>query len=229
MLGGGLEGEQAARHTVRIRAAAALFPKAPPSIQLCPGNQLRVRVRDDLLELSFGLLKQVGRASAQFVSQFVIFPEPQFAQRQTQQIQQGVLGILRGEPLEALAGLADSILRQGQADNLLQRLLSPLGGEFPRGGRSLGSCFPLTMDTIYRRLAPLTDWIPDEVRDQLDLWVWWLIELVVLLLVLLLAARLLRAVLRGERFHAARLSNFLNRATCPEIGDICCHAGPPGG
>ena len=125
MPGGGLEGEQAARHAVRIRGGVALLPKAPAAIQLRPGNQLRARVRDDLLELSFGLFQQVGRASARFVSQFMIFPEPQFAQRQAQQIQHRVLGILRHEQLDALAGLADSILRQGQADNLLQRLLSP--------------------------------------------------------------------------------------------------------
>jgi hypothetical protein len=52
------------------------------------------------------------------------------------------------------------------------------------------------MDELYARLAPLTDWIPPETRDQLDLWVWWLIELVVVLLVLVVVGRLGRVVLR---------------------------------
>jgi hypothetical protein len=53
---------------------------------------------------------------------------------------------------------------------------------------------------LEQRLAPLTDWIPPDIRDRLDPWVWWLIELVVVLAVLLMMGRIIKGVLRGL-FH----------------------------
>jgi hypothetical protein len=52
------------------------------------------------------------------------------------------------------------------------------------------------MQEIRQNLAPLTDWIPREVRGYLPVESWWLIELVVALLVLVIVGYLLRAVLR---------------------------------
>ncbi len=53
------------------------------------------------------------------------------------------------------------------------------------------------MQEIRQSLAPLTDWIPPEIRDRLPVESWWLLELVVVLLALVIAGYLLRAILRG--------------------------------
>jgi hypothetical protein len=53
------------------------------------------------------------------------------------------------------------------------------------------------MDEIRDLLAPLTDWIPPEIRAYLPVEGWWLVGLVVLLAVLVLIGYLLRAMLRG--------------------------------
>ena len=53
------------------------------------------------------------------------------------------------------------------------------------------------MQEIRQTLAPLTDWIPAEVRARLPLESWWLIELVAVLLVLVIIGYLLRAILRA--------------------------------
>jgi hypothetical protein len=53
------------------------------------------------------------------------------------------------------------------------------------------------MDDIRTALRPLTDWMPAEIRDLLNVEVWWLIELTVALLLLLLIGMLLRALGRA--------------------------------
>ena len=53
------------------------------------------------------------------------------------------------------------------------------------------------MEEIRQTLAPLTDWLPAEVRDYLPTEAWWLVELIVVLAVLLVVLGLLRAVGRG--------------------------------
>src|SRR4051812_24691540 len=50
------------------------------------------------------------------------------------------------------------------------------------------------MDAAHQALAPLTDWLPPEVRPVLPAEAWWLVLLVLALLALLLAGRLLRAL-----------------------------------
>lgn len=50
---------------------------------------------------------------------------------------------------------------------------------------------------VQQRLAPLTEWIPEDYRGMFPVEVWWLIQLVVVLFVLLVIGRLLRGVLRG--------------------------------
>src|SRR4051812_45706186 len=61
---------------------------------------------------------------------------------------------------------------------------------------------------LYDRLAPLTDWIPPDIRAMTRVEVWWAIELVVALLFLLVVGRILRAVLRSlarALFHRAEV------------------------
>jgi hypothetical protein len=53
------------------------------------------------------------------------------------------------------------------------------------------------MDEVRKALAPLTDWIPAEVRGWLDVEVWWLIQLVAALLVLLALGHLVRRLGRA--------------------------------
>ncbi len=53
------------------------------------------------------------------------------------------------------------------------------------------------MDELRTRLAPLTDWIPPELRDRLDVEVWWLIFLAVGLLLLLFVGLFLRSLMRS--------------------------------
>lgn len=52
------------------------------------------------------------------------------------------------------------------------------------------------MDEIRQHLAPLTDWIPGEIRDLFPIEVWWLFGVVLALLVLLVLGWILRGVLR---------------------------------
>jgi hypothetical protein len=53
------------------------------------------------------------------------------------------------------------------------------------------------MDAVRTTLAPLTDWLPPDVRRLLPLEAWWLVLLIAALLGLLLAGHLLRALWRG--------------------------------
>jgi hypothetical protein len=52
------------------------------------------------------------------------------------------------------------------------------------------------MQELRQNLAPLTDWIPPEIRGYLPVESWWLVELFVALLVLVIVGYLLRAILR---------------------------------
>jgi hypothetical protein len=52
------------------------------------------------------------------------------------------------------------------------------------------------MQEMRQTLAPLTDWIPPDVRAWMPIEAWWMSELVVVLLVLVITGYLLRAVLR---------------------------------
>lgn len=52
------------------------------------------------------------------------------------------------------------------------------------------------MEELRERLAPLTEWIPEEHRDLVPVEVWWLIELTALLAVLVAVGYTLRALLR---------------------------------
>src|SRR4051794_3173444 len=76
------------------------------------------------------------------------------------------------------------------------------------------------MDEIRKALAPLTDWMPDDVRGRLDVEVWWLLFLVLALVVLLLAGLLVRGLWRslfGRRRTAWDRESDLceNLAECP--------------
>jgi hypothetical protein len=55
----------------------------------------------------------------------------------------------------------------------------------------------VAVDDLRKVLAPLTDWLPPEVRGLLDVEVWWLIFLAAALLLLLLVGLLLRRLCRG--------------------------------
>jgi hypothetical protein len=81
------------------------------------------------------------------------------------------------------------------------------------------------MDDLYEILRPLTDWIPAEMRDQVDPWVWWLVEFTLVLCVLIVAGKLFKAMLRGvfrrrEIDWDAQLREDLDSCPTP--------AGPPG-
>src|SRR5437588_5142272 len=57
------------------------------------------------------------------------------------------------------------------------------------------------MDELRQVLAPLTDWMPPEVRDRVPVEVWWLIFLTVTLAVLLMIGLLLRKLGRALSFR----------------------------
>jgi hypothetical protein len=68
------------------------------------------------------------------------------------------------------------------------------------------------MNAVRTTLAPLTDWIPPDVRPLLPVEVWWLVLLVATLLALLLAGHLLRGVWRAL-FRQRRRKTVWDRDT----------------
>ena len=87
LLRGRLEGNQTVCDPVRAAAALALLPKTPAAIHLRLHGEWVVRVGNDLIELSPGLVQQVRRIPACCCRQRVILLEPRLTQRQSQQIQ----------------------------------------------------------------------------------------------------------------------------------------------
>jgi len=53
------------------------------------------------------------------------------------------------------------------------------------------------MNEIRQRLAPLTDWIPDDIRPMVAVEVWWMVELVVVLFALLFVGLFIKAFWRA--------------------------------
>jgi hypothetical protein len=84
------------------------------------------------------------------------------------------------------------------------------------------------MDDLRKALAPLTDWMPPEVRDRLEVEVWWLILLALALLALLIVGRLVRRV--GRTLFAARESSPERDRDLPEdLRDCPLPRGTPAG
>lgn len=76
------------------------------------------------------------------------------------------------------------------------------------------------MEELRTRLSPLTDWMPPELRDRLDVEVWWLIFLCAALLLSLLLGLTLRGIFRGlfrRRGNGQHWERDLreNLETCP--------------
>jgi hypothetical protein len=55
------------------------------------------------------------------------------------------------------------------------------------------------MEALRKALAPLTDWMPPELRNLMSVEVWWLIFLTVALLVLLVLGRMIRSLFRRPK------------------------------
>src|SRR5437764_13974498 len=83
------------------------------------------------------------------------------------------------------------------------------------------------MDDIRTALSPLTDWIPQEVRDLLDVEAWWLIELTVSLLLLLLLGLLVRALWRAL-FVRKRAKQDWDRDLMVVLDECPLPVRPPG-
>jgi hypothetical protein len=83
------------------------------------------------------------------------------------------------------------------------------------------------MQEVRKALAPLTDWMPPEVRDHLDVEVWWLVFLVTALLALLIAGHLLRAF-RRALFRRRRPNIDFDRPLRLELDECPVPAAPPG-
>jgi len=83
------------------------------------------------------------------------------------------------------------------------------------------------MQEVRKALAPLTDWMPPEVRDLLDVEVWWLVLLVAALLALLIAGRLLRGVWR-VLFKRRRRAIDYDKPLRQELDQCPLPTRPPG-
>ncbi len=83
------------------------------------------------------------------------------------------------------------------------------------------------MDEVRKALAPLTDWMPPEVRDLLPLEAWWSAMLVAALLGLLLAAHLLRGLWRGA-FKRPRREVDWDKPLREVLAECPLPARPPG-
>jgi hypothetical protein len=85
-----------------------------------------------------------------------------------------------------------------------------------------------SMERIREALKPLTDWIPPEVRQRLDVEVWWLILFVVGLFVLLLVGSLVRGVWR-MLFRRPRRKVDWDKALRIDLDECPLPVRPPAG
>jgi hypothetical protein len=83
------------------------------------------------------------------------------------------------------------------------------------------------MDKLRTLLAPLTDWMPHELRDKLDVEVWWLILLVAALVVLLIVAAVLRGMLRAV-FRRPGPTRYWDRELREDLAACPLPTRPPG-
>ena len=83
------------------------------------------------------------------------------------------------------------------------------------------------MDEIRNALAPLTNWLPPEVRGHLPVEAWWLLELVAALALLLLVGWVVRAVGRGL-FARPRRKYDWDRALREDLNACPLPVRPPG-
>jgi hypothetical protein len=83
------------------------------------------------------------------------------------------------------------------------------------------------MDTLHLHLAFLTDWMPPQVRNLLDVEVWWLIFLTVGLLLLLILGLLLRRLLRAL-FGRANSTRDWDRDLREDLDSCPLPTRPPG-
>lgn len=82
------------------------------------------------------------------------------------------------------------------------------------------------MDSLYEHLAPLTDWIPDAIRKELNVEVWWLVELVVVLFALLFVGLFLKALWRAL-FRRRRKKVDWDKETREDLESCPLANGPP--